>query len=77
MPPLPAVVPVPFTVKLPLVLLSTMPLAPPVADTLVSAMTRGVAPLIRVISMAGAPLVVIAPLDVVIVLVFSCASSPR
>ena len=41
--------PSPVIVKLPDVLDKMMPLAPPLAETLVSEITRGVVPLLRVI----------------------------
>jgi len=66
----------PTTVKLPLVFVSRMPLLPPLADTLVSVTTSGVVLLDRVISTAIAPLVLIAPLVVVIVVVLSVANKP-
>src|SRR5882672_2881641 len=67
----------PVTVKLPFVFESKIPFEPPFAETLVSETTSGVVPLLRVISTAVAPLVVIAPLVEVMVKVFSVASSPR
>jgi len=68
---------IPTTVKLPLVLVSTMPFAPPLAETLVSDMISGVVPLPRVISTAMTPLVLIAPPVDVSVMLLSVASSPR
>ena len=69
-------------VKLPLVFLRKIPLFPVVPDalfneTLVSAIARGVVLLLRVISRAVAPLVLIAPLAEVMVIVLSVASNPR
>jgi hypothetical protein len=66
----------PTIVKLPLVLVKTMPLAPPLAETLVSETASGVVLLARVISTATAPLLLIVPLVVVIVLVLFVASKP-
>ena len=66
-PPVPSVVPVPFTVKLPLVLRSLMPLGAPLAETLVSEITSGVVLDARVISTAVPVVVVIAPLVAVMV----------
>ena len=64
-------------VKLPLVLVKTIPFVPPVADTLVNDTANGVVLVVRVISTDTAPLVVSVPLVVVMVLLFSCARSPR
>ena len=47
------------------------------AETLVSEIASGVVPLVRVISTAVAPVVVIAPLVEVIVFVLSVASNAR
>ena len=66
-PPLPAVVPVPVTVNEPLTLLSFTPFTPPADETLVSDMTRGVVPIVRVISTAVELLLVMAPLVVDVV----------
>ena len=76
-PPVPAVVLVPVTVKLPLVFVKMMPLVPPLADTLVSETTSGVVALLLVIWTATLVVVVIAPLVIVMVLVLSVASKPR
>jgi hypothetical protein len=54
-----------------------IPLAPPFAATLVRETASGVVLLDRVISSAIAPLAVIVPLGIVIVLVLSVASRPR
>ena len=69
--------PVPVTVNEPLTLFSFMPIAPPSDETLVSDITSGVVPLARVISTAVAPVLLIVPLVVVIVLLLSVASKPR
>src|SRR4051812_37067319 len=77
----PAVVqvpPLPATVKLPLVFCNVMPLAvPPVDETLVRTMLKGVVLEARVISTAVALLALIVPLVDVIVLLLSVASKPR
>ena len=67
----------PTMAKLPLVLVRTIPFVPPLAETLVSEIARGVVLLERVISTAGLPLVVTVPLGIVMVLVLSVASNPR
>src|SRR5687767_783542 len=69
--------PLPATVKLPFVLLSTMPFVAALAETLVCDIASGVVPLARVTSTAVAPVVVIAPLVDVRVIELSVASSPR
>ena len=56
-----------MTVKLPLVLVSTMPLGPPVVETLVSETASGVVLLARVISTATLLLVLTVPLVAVMV----------
>src|SRR6266852_293214 len=71
-----ALVPSPTTVKLPLVLLRLIPVAPPLADTLVSEIASGVVLLLRVILTAVVVPELIAPLVVVMVLVFSVAFKP-
>ena len=69
--------PSPVTVKLPLTLVSLIPLAALLlADTLVSDTASGVAPLALVISTAVLPLVVMVPVGTVVVLVLSVASNP-
>src|SRR3954454_20441378 len=68
----------PVTVKLPLVFCRVMPLlAPPLDETLTRLILKGVVLLLRVISTAVAPLLVMVPLVAVIVLVLSVAMSPR
>jgi hypothetical protein len=54
-----------------------MPFTPPSDETLVNDITSGVVPLARVISTAVAPVLLIVPLVVVIVLLLSVASKPR
>ena len=67
-------VPSPITLKLPLVLERRMPLAvPPEEVTLVKVIVKGVVLLVRVISTAVAPLLLITPLVAVIVPLFSVA----
>ena len=71
----------PVTVKLPLVLLKTMPPFPPLAETVVNDIVSGVVPVPRVIRTASAlvpapPLVVIVPLVAVMFAVLSVASKP-
>lgn len=76
-PPEPAV-PVPTTVKLPVVFERIMPLpAPPDEETLVSEIISGVVPTARVISTAVAPELLIVPLVEAMVLLLSVASKPR
>src|SRR4051812_16230442 len=78
LPPTVVLVPSPLIVKLPLVFFRKIPLGGAVlADTLVSDMANGVVPLVREISTAVAPLVLIAPLVEVMVFVLSVASRPR
>ena len=72
----PVVEPSPVTVKLPLVLVRTIPFGPPVVETLVSETASGVVLLARVISTAAAPLVLMVPLVTVMVCVLSVANSP-
>ena len=62
-----ALPPSPVMVKLPLVLVRTIPFVPPLAETLVRETARGVVPLARVISTATAPVVVTVPLGIVMV----------
>lgn len=72
-----AAAPVPTTVKLPLVFERMIPLlAPPEEETLVSETTSGVVPLARVISTAVAPLLLIAPLLLVMVPLLFVATRP-
>ncbi len=54
-------------VKLPVVLVRTIPFGPPLVDTLVSDTVNGVVPPARVISTAAAPVVVTVPLGMVMV----------
>ena len=54
-----------------------MPFGPPLVETLVNETTNGVVPTVRVISTAGAPLVLTTPLVEVMVPLFSVASKPR
>ena len=83
-------VPVPATVKLPLVLLRMMPLVPlPFAETVVSDSDKGIVappPVVRLISTAGRPLAagdpiaLIVPLEMVIIPLLATAfvaCSPR
>src|SRR5215469_3096478 len=77
LPPSVVLVPSPFTVKLPLVLFREIPLlVPPEVDTLVSAIARGVVPVVLLILIAVPDPVLMAPLVVVIVLLFSVAFKP-
>ena len=69
--------PLPVTVKLPLVFVSLIPFVAPLAETLVCDIASGVVPVVRVISTAIAPLVLIEPPVEVIVLELSVARSPR
>ena len=62
-----AVLPLPVMVKLPVVLVRTIPFGPPFVDTLVSDTVNGVLPPARVISTAAAPVVVTEPLGMVMV----------
>src|SRR5689334_7227133 len=64
-------------VKLPFVLVRTIPPVPPLAETLVSETVSGVVLLPRVISTATAPVVVTEPLGIVMFAVLSVASKPR
>ena len=72
-----AAVPVPTTVKLPLVFERIIPFAvPPDEETVVSEITTGVAPLLLVTLTAPPLPVLITPLVVVMVLVLSVALNP-
>ncbi len=77
LPPCVASAPLPVTVKLPLVLVSTIPFVPPLAEIRVSETARGVVLLARVISTATLLVVVMLPLVAVIVWVLFVASRPR
>lgn len=77
LPPKVASAPFPVMVKLPVVFVITMPLVPPLAETRVSEILRGVLPPARVISTAAALLVVMLPLVAIIVWVLLVASKPR
>jgi hypothetical protein len=68
--------PLPVTVKLPLVLVRTIPLVPPFAEILVNETANGVVIEARVISTATALLVETEPLVAVRVMVLFVASKP-
>src|SRR5258708_3215187 len=77
LPPNEVLTPSPFTAKLPLVLLRDIPsFVPPEDETLVSEIASGVVALLRVILTAAPLPELIAPLVVVMVLVFSVAFKP-
>lgn len=72
-----AVLPLPVTVKLPVVLVRTIPFGPPLVETLVSDTVNDVVPPARVISTAAAPVVVTVPLGMVMLGVLLVACKPR